>query len=114
MPSRSCATNGRPRGRRCSRDDEAAGGTRPSHAAGRARHRGSERVAPDRGESPIVCPGDRVVADPFELEQSRVFPGGRAVSATWDQDEAYRFVEDLFAKHQHEIYAYLVRMLRDP
>jgi RNA polymerase sigma-70 factor (ECF subfamily) len=39
---------------------------------------------------------------------------GPAVSAAWDRDEAYRFVEDLFARHQHEIYAYLVRMLRDP
>jgi RNA polymerase sigma-70 factor, ECF subfamily len=36
------------------------------------------------------------------------------MSATWDHDEAYRFVEELFAKHQNEIYAYLVRMLRDP
>ena len=36
------------------------------------------------------------------------------MTAGWDRDEAYRFVEDLFGKHQHEIYAYLVRMLRDP
>src|SRR5512144_1015803 len=36
------------------------------------------------------------------------------MSAAWNQDEAYRFVEDLFARHQHEIFAYLVRMLRDP
>jgi RNA polymerase sigma-70 factor (ECF subfamily) len=36
------------------------------------------------------------------------------MSAGWDRDEAYRFVEELFGKHQHEIFAYLVRMLRDP
>jgi RNA polymerase sigma-70 factor (ECF subfamily) len=36
------------------------------------------------------------------------------MSGTWDRDEAYRFVEELFGRHQHEIYAYLVRMLRDP
>jgi RNA polymerase sigma-70 factor (ECF subfamily) len=36
------------------------------------------------------------------------------MSGTWDRDEAYRFVEELFRRHQHEIYAYLVRMLRDP
>jgi RNA polymerase sigma-70 factor (ECF subfamily) len=54
-----------------------------------------------------------VVADPLELEQ-RQLPGGRAMSVSWDRDEAYRFVEDLFARHQHEIYAYLLRMLRDP
>jgi len=35
------------------------------------------------------------------------------VSQVWDQDEARTFVEALFAKHHNEIYAYLVRMLRD-
>jgi RNA polymerase sigma-70 factor (ECF subfamily) len=54
-----------------------------------------------------------VVADSVELEQ-RYRPAGLAVSAGWDRDEAYGFVEELFAKHQHEIYAYLLRMLRDP
>lgn len=32
---------------------------------------------------------------------------------SWDQDAARLFVEGLFAKHHGEIYAYLVRMLRD-
>jgi RNA polymerase sigma-70 factor, ECF subfamily len=53
-----------------------------------------------------------VVADPVQLEQ-RVLAGGRSVSAGWDRDEAYRFVEELFASHRNEIYAYLLRMLRD-
>jgi RNA polymerase sigma-70 factor, ECF subfamily len=35
------------------------------------------------------------------------------MSHAWDRDEAAVFVESLFAKHQAEIYAYLVRMLRD-
>jgi len=35
------------------------------------------------------------------------------MSRAWDQDEARTFVEALFAKHHGEIYAYLVRMLRD-
>ena len=39
---------------------------------------------------------------------------GRPVSRTWEQDAARVFVEGLFAKHHAEIYAYLVRMLRDP
>lgn len=39
---------------------------------------------------------------------------GRPVSRTWDQDAAHTFVEALFAKHHNEIYAYLVRMLREP
>ena len=55
-----------------------------------------------------------MVADTFEIEHQRGRPAGPAMTAGWDRDEAYRFVEDLFAKHQHEIYAYLVRMLRDP
>lgn len=56
-----------------------------------------------------------MVADPLQLEQPRrALPVGRPVSASWDRDEAYRFVEELFGRHQHEIYAYLVRMLRDP
>jgi RNA polymerase sigma-70 factor (ECF subfamily) len=54
-----------------------------------------------------------VVADSIDIEQ-RAAPAGLAVSAAWDRDEAYRFVEELFARHQNEIYAYLVRMLRDP
>jgi RNA polymerase sigma-70 factor (ECF subfamily) len=39
---------------------------------------------------------------------------GVALSDTWDQTEAGRFVEELFAKHHGEIYAYLLRMLREP
>ena len=39
---------------------------------------------------------------------------GRPMSGTWDRDEAGAFVETLFAKHHGEIYAYLMRMMRDP
>ena len=35
------------------------------------------------------------------------------MSGMWDHEEAGTFVETLFAKHHGEIYAYLVRMLRD-
>lgn len=55
-----------------------------------------------------------MVADSLDLNERRALGAPRAVSAGWDRDEAYRFVEDLFARHQSEIYAYLVRMLRDP
>ena len=51
------------------------------------------------------------------FEQSATQPAtrvlGRPVSRTWEQDAARTFVETLFAKHHTEIYAYLVRMLRD-
>jgi RNA polymerase sigma-70 factor (ECF subfamily) len=36
------------------------------------------------------------------------------MSETWDRDAAAAFVETLFAKHQGEIFAYLLRMMRDP
>lgn len=39
---------------------------------------------------------------------------GVAMSGAWDRDEAATFVEALFARHHAEIYAYLVRMLREP
>ena len=35
------------------------------------------------------------------------------MSRAWEEDAARVFVESLFAKHHGEIYAYLVRMLRD-
>ena len=44
---------------------------------------------------------------------SRGFGGGAAVSGAWEQDAAAVFVEELFAAHHNEIYAYLIRMLRD-
>ena len=36
------------------------------------------------------------------------------MSGVWDRDEAAIFVETVFGKHQGEIYAYLLRMMRDP
>ena len=36
------------------------------------------------------------------------------MSGTWDRDDAAAFVETLFAKHHGEIFAYLLRMMRDP
>jgi RNA polymerase sigma factor (sigma-70 family) len=38
----------------------------------------------------------------------------RPMTRSWEHDEARVFVETLFAKHHNEIYAYLIRMLRDP
>jgi len=54
-----------------------------------------------------------VAFEPVQYER-RALPSVRPMSVTWHADEAYRFVEELFAKHQNEIYAYLLRMLRDP
>jgi RNA polymerase sigma-70 factor (ECF subfamily) len=40
-------------------------------------------------------------------------PRDDAMSSVWDRDEAAIFVEALFGRHHAEIYAYLLRMLRD-
>ena len=48
-----------------------------------------------------------MVFDPVQVER-HLMPGGRVMSASWKHDEAYHFVEELFAKHQTEIYAYLL------
>jgi len=62
-----------------------------------------------------------VVADPTLADLRDVFgravvsgPQGLAMSGMWDHEEAGAFVETLFAKHHGEIYAYLLRMLREP
>jgi RNA polymerase sigma-70 factor (ECF subfamily) len=54
-------------------------------------------------------------AAPWPADRLRGTSSVRGVPMTrsWDQDEARIFVEGLFAKHHGEIYAYLVRMLRD-
>lgn len=54
-----------------------------------------------------------MVFEPVQLGRAAL-PIGLPVSGSWDPDEAHRFVEDLFARYQGEIYAYLARMLRDP
>ena len=41
-------------------------------------------------------------------------PRAGAMSGMWDHEEAGVFVETLFARHHGEIYAYLLRMLREP
>jgi RNA polymerase sigma-70 factor, ECF subfamily len=42
-----------------------------------------------------------------------MFAGVPGVSDGWERDAAAGFVEELFAAHHGEIYAYLIRMLRD-
>jgi RNA polymerase sigma factor (sigma-70 family) len=48
------------------------------------------------------------------LGAGRAMVGGAIVSGAWDRESAGTFVEALFAKHHGEIYAYLIRMVRDP
>src|SRR2546422_2622309 len=45
--------------------------------------------------------------------RGRGFGGAATVSGAWERDAAAGFVEELFSAHHNEIYAYLVRMLRD-
>jgi RNA polymerase sigma-70 factor, ECF subfamily len=55
-----------------------------------------------------------VVALNGELGAGRFAVGSSVMSGVWDRDAAGIFVEELFAKHHGEIYAYLIRMIRDP
>jgi RNA polymerase sigma-70 factor (ECF subfamily) len=48
-----------------------------------------------------------------ELGMRSTQRGRSTVTGTWDKATAGSFVEELFAKHHGEIYAYLLRMLRD-
>ena len=61
----------------------------------------------------VDCPTTQL-RDPLGRPTSLPVGSRRAMSGTWDRDEAAVFVETLFSKHQHEIYAYLLRMMRDP
>ena len=60
--------------------------------------------------------GQPALADRREPLGRLVTLGSRAgdVTGMWDHEEAGAFVETLFAKHHNEIYAYLLRMLREP
>lgn len=59
---------------------------------------------------------DRTLADLREPSGRPldIRPRDHAMSSVWDRDEAAIFVEALFARHHAEIYAYLLRMLREP
>jgi len=62
----------------------------------------------------VLDPDTIDLRDPFGRPATPRADGGRAVSGVWDRDEAAIFVETVFGKHQNEIYAYLLRMMRDP
>lgn len=61
-----------------------------------------------------IDPSVTDLRDPLGRRTLAHADGNRAMSGTWDRDEAAIFVETVFAKHQNEIYAYLLRMMRDP
>lgn len=74
-----------------------------------------------RWEARPVTPGrDVPPPEPDEIRARRDAPAepvaadGRALALPADPLAARVFVEGLFARHRAEIYAYLVRMLRDP
>jgi RNA polymerase sigma-70 factor (ECF subfamily) len=90
------------------------------HTGGKVRrHQAVERAPPiDRAPSHPSL-GVFVVADPTLADLRDPFGRGSvsmvgAMSSAWDHDEAGAFIETLFAKHHGEIYAYLLRMLREP
>lgn len=102
-------------------DLETARDRRASHADEPRRHWPDERETPPCERARLDHPhGVSVVAEfPFAdlretLGRPIDRPRGVAVSDVWDRDEAAIFVEALFGKHHAEIYAYLLRMLREP
>ncbi|MEO5885602.1 MAG: RNA polymerase sigma factor [Candidatus Limnocylindrales bacterium] len=60
-----------------------------------------------------IDPSVRDLRDPLGRSASARGDRSRNMSGVWDHDEAAIFVETVFAKHQGEIYAYLLRMMRD-
>jgi RNA polymerase sigma-70 factor (ECF subfamily) len=62
----------------------------------------------------VVLDSPIVLRDPLGHAIAARSMRGRPMSGAWDRDEAGAFVEALFAKHHGEIYAYLMRMMRDP
>jgi RNA polymerase sigma-70 factor (ECF subfamily) len=62
----------------------------------------------------VVLDSPVVLRDPLGRAIAARSVRGRPMSGAWDRDEAGAFVETLFAKHHGEIYAYLMRMMRDP
>jgi RNA polymerase sigma-70 factor (ECF subfamily) len=66
------------------------------------------------GGRPVIPGRDIPPPEPKETVASPDAPAARAATLPADPIAARAFVEELFARHQGEIYAYLVRMLRDP
>jgi len=61
-----------------------------------------------------IEPSSADLRDPLGRSTTVRMGRGRPLSSTWDRDEAAAFVETLFARHHGEIFAYLMRMMRDP
>jgi len=62
----------------------------------------------------VLDPNTIDLRDPFGRPTAPRADGTHPMSGVWDRDEAAIFVESVFGKHQGEIYAYLLRMMRDP
>ena len=82
----------------------------------------ADECAPPIGRARYTIPlGVPVVVDPALAglrgplgRLAPLDPRAGAMSGMWDHEEAGVFVETLFARHHGEIYAYLLRMLREP
>ena len=70
------------------------------------------------GTRPVTPGRDIPAPEPDEIPAPEGLPAdaaaGQAAALPADPVAARAFIEGLFARHQGEIYAYLVRMLRDP
>ena len=66
------------------------------------------------GVRPVIPGRDIPPLEPVEIPATPSTSAAHAVALPADPVAARAFVEELFARHQGEIYAYLVRMMRDP
>ncbi|HEV8698854.1 MAG TPA: RNA polymerase sigma factor [Candidatus Limnocylindrales bacterium] len=73
----------------------------------------AQRTIP-HGAVLVFDPSAVNLRDPFGRPTKIRVDRGQPMSGVWDRDEAAIFVESVFGKHQAEIYAYLLRMMRDP
>ncbi len=60
-----------------------------------------------------IEPSSADLRDPLGRPTTVRMGRGRPLSGIWDRDEAAAFVETQFARHHGEIFAYLMRMMRD-
>src|SRR6476661_4792382 len=119
MPSRSFSpglARAGPRWWRPPADGGNAAGGAASHRTDASRLRAQERTPNPcaSGSIPATDGVSMVGALDTRMRTRGVFAGVARVSDAWERDAAAGFVEELFAAHHGEIYAYLIRMLRDP
>ena len=91
--------------------------THPDHGPGQRRHIAPGRIVPNHASQGCAAQRSRACDDRAVTGSTWLPPTSRSAGTRSDRPGSGRrhaFVEELFARHHSEIYAYLNRMLRDP